>query len=133
MHRHWDFRPAQISIQKFCTVPITHSLTLCWFRIMVKSASMNTHLYSLAQGLQRSLRKDATTGGERQIVLRSNDHWKLPSPSVSPIRCVSGTVWITCEGQREDVVLTAGHEWQPERRGLTVVGALSDAVLCMAA
>lgn len=66
----------------------------------------------------------------REIVLRSNDHWKLSSVSAKDsIHCKSGTVWITCEGQREDVVLTAGHQWKPVPRGVTVIGALSDAVV----
>ncbi len=98
---------------------------------MSKVGNMNTHFLFPVKGSRPA--KDSTIGRPRRIALRSNDHWTVATPLAQPIRCVSGTVWITCEGQREDVVLTAGNEWQPEHRGLTVVGALSDAVLSIAA
>jgi hypothetical protein len=90
---------------------------------------MNRPLLSFANAFGR-LRRRSTLRAPREIALRSNDHWKLPSRAgESSIRCLRGAVWITSEGQREDVVLTAGHEWQPASGGLTVVGALSDALL----
>jgi hypothetical protein len=91
---------------------------------------MNRPLFSLTHAFSRPRRIRAP----REIVLRSNDHWKLPRRAAEEsIRCLRGAVWITCEGQREDVVLTAGHEWQPPVAGVTVIGALSDAVLSVRA
>lgn len=91
---------------------------------------MNRALFSFANAFSRPRRSRAP----REVLLRSNDHWKLPRPvAESSIRCLRGVVWITCEGQREDVVLTAGHEWQPTVAGVTVIGALSDAVLSVSA
>ena len=88
---------------------------------------MNRPLLSFANAFRRSRLSPAPP---RDIVLRSNDHWKLPTRAEDrTIRCLRGAVWITCEGQREDVVLTAGHEWHPRTGGLTLVGALSDAVV----
>jgi len=89
---------------------------------------MNRPLLSFANAFRRLRRR--STRASRDIVLHSNDHWKLPRRAAdSSIRCLRGAVWITCEGQREDVVLTAGHEWHSEAAGLTVVGALSDALV----
>jgi hypothetical protein len=91
---------------------------------------MNRSLLSFPNPFRRLRRDRASARAPRQIVLRSNDHWKLPRQDAErAIRCLRGCVWITREGQREDVVLTAGHEWHSEREGLTVVGALCDAVL----
>ena len=41
----------------------------------------------------------------------------------STIRCISGTIWLTMEGDTRDVVLTAGHSFVVNRRGLTVLAA----------
>ena len=87
---------------------------------------MNRPFLTLGNAFNQRQRNRVT----REVVLRSNDHWRLPRRAAEDsIRCLRGAVWITCEGQREDVVLTAGHEWQPTVAGLTLIGALSDSVL----
>jgi hypothetical protein len=87
---------------------------------------MNRSLFSFTN----AFRREASRRAPREVFLRSDDHWKLPRPvAEDSIRCLRGAVWITCEGQREDVVLTAGHAWQPTFAGVTVIGALSDAVI----
>lgn len=91
---------------------------------------MNRLHFSFTNALRRLGRSRVP----REVVLRSNDHWRLPRlVAENSIRCERGAVWITCEGQREDIVLTAGHEWRPTFSGVTVIGALSDAVLSVGA
>lgn len=91
---------------------------------------MNRSLFSFTSVFRRLRRRSTTSPAPREVALRSNEHWKMPRQiAENSIRCLRGAVWITCEGQREDVVLMAGHEWQPRLSGLTVIGALSDAVL----
>jgi hypothetical protein len=43
------------------------------------------------------------------------------------VRCITGTLWLTQEGNPADVVLGAGERFVAARRGKIVVQALSDA------
>ena len=43
-----------------------------------------------------------------------------------------GTVWITEENSRKDVVLEAGHCYRLSRRGLALVHAFGDATVALA-
>ena len=42
------------------------------------------------------------------------------------IRCLTGNVWVTQEGNPSDVVLARGEEFVPSPRGQIVVQALSE-------
>ena len=66
-----------------------------------------------------------------RVVMRTDDLLKVKSAAAYPVRCLRGTVWITEEGQREDIVLTAGHDVRLKPGRLALVGALSDAELCV--
>src|SRR3954470_2418439 len=46
----------------------------------------------------------------------------------STITCVSGTLWVTIEGDSRDVVLTAGDTFVVNRRGLTLLAAHESSV-----
>jgi hypothetical protein len=93
---------------------------------------MNSQLHTAIESLWPFRDKPVSAPVPRRIALYSNEHWKAPARAcVASIRCVRGTVWITTEGELEDVILSAGDEWQPGRRKLTVVGALSDSELCI--
>ena len=43
------------------------------------------------------------------------------------VQCLTGTVWLTQDGDRRDIVLEAGDGASIERDGLSIVTALSDA------
>jgi hypothetical protein len=105
-------------------------LTLCYHTRGNEDDVMNWRLFSLTHGS-----RGATRSPHRQeVTLPSNAHWKLAQPlRDESIRCLRGAVWITCEGQREDVVLTAGDEWKLPIAGVTLVGALSDAIVSVGA
>ncbi len=93
---------------------------------------MFNSLSSLLAPVRRSLLGDRASRSSRRLALRANEHWKVIRSAASlPIRCVRGNVWITVEGRREDIVLTPGLVWKPDSSGLAIVGALSDAVVCV--
>jgi hypothetical protein len=43
------------------------------------------------------------------------------------VQCLSGTLWLTQQGDRRDIVLEAGQEALIERGGLSILSALTDA------
>jgi hypothetical protein len=47
------------------------------------------------------------------------------------LRVTRGTVWLTQECDRNDVVLRTGDNWVVERDGATVVEAQDDTVVCV--
>jgi len=51
----------------------------------------------------------------------------LPDVRSATLRVTRGTLWITQEGDPQDVVLRAGDSWAVKRNGLTVVEAQDDA------
>jgi hypothetical protein len=50
----------------------------------------------------------------------------------SRVLCLSGTLWLTQEGERRDIVLEAGDEARIEHDGLSLLSALSDARFVLA-
>ena len=50
---------------------------------------------------------------------------KLPKGVV--IQCLTGDLWVTCEGDNNDHILHIGHEYTVTDRGAVVVMAQSDA------
>ena len=51
---------------------------------------------------------------------------RLQDARGSLVLCLSGTVWLTQEGERRDIVLEAGDEALIEHAGLSLLSALSD-------
>lgn len=49
------------------------------------------------------------------------------------LRVTRGTLWVTQDGCREDVVLRAGDNWVVERAGDTVIDADRGALFCVVA
>jgi|SRR5689334_6615231 len=47
------------------------------------------------------------------------------------LRVTRGTLWLTQENDRNDVVLRAGDNWVVERDGATVMEAQDDTVVCV--
>jgi hypothetical protein len=48
-----------------------------------------------------------------------------PDPRIT-LRCVSGRLWITHDGDRKDIVLEAGTEYTAQQRGLMTLHAVAD-------
>jgi len=57
---------------------------------------------------------------------------KMQDAAGSTICARTGTVWITEENSRKDVVLEAGHCYRLDRPGLTLVQAFADASVSLA-
>ena len=55
----------------------------------------------------------------------------LPHVGGSTLRVTKGTVWLTEERGRDDIVLRAGDNWLVESNGNTVVEAYDGAVFCV--
>ena len=49
------------------------------------------------------------------------------------LRVTRGTLWLTQEGDRRDIVLTAGDAFTIERGGMTIVEAQASATVCVLA
>ena len=65
------------------------------------------------------------------IELDAREVVTLPDVRGATLRVTCGTLWITQEGDPQDVVLRAGDSWGVERIGLTVVEAQNDASFCV--
>lgn len=55
----------------------------------------------------------------------------LPRLAGATVRVTRGTVWLTEERDRNDIVLRAGDSWVVESDGATVVEAHNGAVFCV--
>ena len=55
----------------------------------------------------------------------------LPHVGGSTLRVTKGTVWVTEERGRDDIVLRAGDNWLVESNGNTVVEAQDGVVFCI--
>jgi len=60
------------------------------------------------------------------IELDAREVVTLPDVRSAMLRVTRGTLWITQEGDPQDVVLRAGDSWEVERNGLMVVEAQND-------
>ena len=67
----------------------------------------------------------------RLIQLSRGDFIGLPDARGTTLRVGRGSLWITQENDRRDVVLTSGDAWTVERDGLTLAEARGDASLLL--
>lgn len=67
------------------------------------------------------------TRQERQLELGLRELLILDDARHHLIRCDSGELWLTQEGDRRDRVLPAGHAWLVEATGPVVLSALKPA------
>jgi Protein of unknown function (DUF2917) len=65
------------------------------------------------------------------VDLAARDVVTLPDVRSATLRVTRGTLWITQEGDPQDVVLRSGDSWVVERNGLTVVEAQENASFCV--
>lgn len=65
----------------------------------------------------------------RLLNLGNGDLLELPDARGTTLRVTRGTLWVTQDRDRRDVVLGAGDTWTVERHGLTVAEAQGDAAV----
>ena len=70
-------------------------------------------------------------GYDRILELGDGDLIELRDARGTTLRVTRGTIWVTQERDRRDIVLRAGDVWTVERQGLTVVEAQDAATLCL--
>lgn len=58
------------------------------------------------------------------IVLSPNRPLVLRQARGSTLHCVAGQLWLTVEGDADDILLCAGQSWPITRNGLVLVEAL---------
>jgi hypothetical protein len=70
---------------------------------------------------------------ETGTVVALNDREAITLPDVRGVtlRVTKGTLWLTEERDRNDIVLRPGDNWVVESDGNTVVEAQNDAVFCI--
>lgn len=59
----------------------------------------------------------------RLMALDDGDLVELPDARGTTLRVGRGTLWLTQEDDRRDIVLASGEAWTIERRGLTLAQA----------
>ena len=52
-------------------------------------------------------------------------------PKHLSLKCLSGQLWVTCQGDKQDYLLHPGMEYCSIKKGKVVVWALSAASLCV--
>jgi hypothetical protein len=65
------------------------------------------------------------------VSLASREAITLPDIRGATLRVTRGTVWLTQENDRKDIVLRPGDNWLVERDGNTVVEAQNAVVFCI--
>jgi hypothetical protein len=81
------------------------------------------HILHAKELTMRTDLKLATTHLKRGQLLRLDD------AAGTLVLCLGGTLWLTQQGDRRDIVLEAGGEARIEHDGVSIVSALSDADL----
>ena len=65
----------------------------------------------------------------RLLNLVNGDLLELPDARGTTLRITRGTLWVTQDRDRRDIVLGPGDTWTIERHGLTVAEAQGDAAV----
>ena len=65
------------------------------------------------------------------VSLDAREAVTLPGIRGATLRVTQGTLWLTQEGNPNDVVLRTGDNWVVERDGATVMEAQDDTVVCV--
>ncbi len=65
------------------------------------------------------------------VSLSHREAISLPDIRGATLRITQGTLWLTQEQQRGDIVLRPGDNWVVEHNGNTVVEAQNDVVFCI--
>jgi len=76
--------------------------------VMLQEAEMNQDLINGARSLGKGRVRHVHAQGGRRV------------------ECLSGSLWITQDGDRRDIVLTAGEAFDFDRRGDALLSAFAD-------
>jgi len=68
---------------------------------------------------------------DKVLDLTHGDLVELANARGTTLRVTKGTLWITQERDRRDIVLAAGDVWTVEQHGLTLVEAQGAATVCL--
>jgi len=68
---------------------------------------------------------------DKVLDLAHGDLVELADARGTTLRVTKGTLWITQERDRRDIVLAAGDVWTVEQHGLTLVEAQGAATVCL--
>jgi hypothetical protein len=52
-------------------------------------------------------------------------------PEKLSLKCLTGLIWVTCQGDRQDYLLKPGMEYRNSKRGKVVACALTESSLCI--
>ena len=63
------------------------------------------------------------------VTLPEGGAFTFSDATTTVIRCEAGTLWLTQDNDSRDIVLEAGEQFQPDRRGTVLVFALNAASL----
>jgi hypothetical protein len=67
-----------------------------------------------------------------EIVLQQKEVINLGKlPSHVTVKCLYGTLWLTCQGSLTDYILKAGDEHSNSSRGKVVMMAMTEVRLCL--
>ena len=71
-------------------------------------------------------------GYDKVFDLENGELIELTDARGTTLRVTKGTLWVTQERDRNDIVLRTGDVWTVERDGLTLAEAQGDATFCVA-
>jgi hypothetical protein len=69
----------------------------------------------------------------KPIALAARSVHRIQNGKGSEVLCLKGTVWITQENDRRDIILGAGQSFVLDHKGVAVVYALRDAAITVGA
>jgi len=73
----------------------------------------------------------ACNGYDKVLDLGKGDLVELSDACGTTLRVTKGTLWVTQERDKRDIVLRAGDVWTVERQGLTIIEAQGAATVCL--
>lgn len=65
--------------------------------------------------------------------LTRHHHLEVLDGLGTSMQCLLGSVWVTQDGDRRDIVLAAGDAFTLDRNGVAIVYATDDAEVCLSA
>jgi hypothetical protein len=112
--------------------------------LIIRNISCNQQGAAPPEGPRPTTASDAFYAWIRRLVMICAGYtkvWELAAGELveldgargTTLRVTRGTLWLTQEGDRRDIVLTAGDAFTIERGGITIVEAQGSASVCVLA
>lgn len=70
---------------------------------------------------------------DSNLQLARHGHIQVIDGRGASVRCLQGSLWLTQDGDPNDVVLTAGESFTLDRDGLAIIYATADATVSLSA